>query len=97
VLYHLISPQEWESVKEKTHYKPKSLESEGFIHLSTYEQFKETYNRYYSGQEILVLEIDETKVTHEIKYEENDHGIFPHLFGPLNIEAVIGIERLENE
>lgn len=94
MLYHLISAEDWSRVNDSS-YAPKSLESEGFIHLSTQDQYQQTYQRYYQGQEMLVLEIDEDKLSHEVKYETNPHGKFPHLYGPLNLDAVISVTKIK--
>lgn len=96
MLYHLISPKDWESVEGQS-YSPESLKTEGFIHLSTKDQFQKTYQRYFLGQEMLVLEIDETKLKAKLKYETNDHGEFPHLYGPLNLDAVVHVNRVRDE
>lgn len=96
MLYHLVSPKEWDRV-ENSSYTPESLKTEGFIHLSTKEQYPQTYQRYYQGLEMLVLEIDEDKLSHEVKYETNPHGEFPHLYGPLNTDAVIKVLKIHHE
>jgi uncharacterized protein (DUF952 family) len=77
-------------------YAPHSLRSEGFIHCSTLAQVIDTANRFYRGQQdLLVLCIEESRLTAELKYEAPamPHGeaadeLFPHLYGELNVEAV---------
>jgi uncharacterized protein (DUF952 family) len=69
------------------------LESQGFIHASTAAQVVATADRYYRGQDGLVLLcIDpgrvEAPVKHEAAGERPDAGLFPHIYGPLNLDAV---------
>jgi uncharacterized protein (DUF952 family) len=56
---------------------------------------------------ILVLEIDVTKLKSEVKYESpapiqgggtrhlKDGTLFPHIYGSLNIDAVVGVGKAE--
>lgn len=67
-----------------------TLEKGGFIHCSTPGQALEIANHKYADQSgLLVLFIDADKVKSPIKFEgKTKTGIFPHIYGPLNIEAV---------
>lgn len=96
MLYHLISPKDWQAVQGQA-YAPESLRTEGFIHLSTKDQYLKTYRRYFGDREMLVLEIDENKLDSEIRYEKNDHGKFPHLYGPLNTSAIVNVLKVHHE
>jgi uncharacterized protein (DUF952 family) len=77
-------------------YAPDSLRSDGFIHCSTLAQMIDTANRFYRGQQdLVVLCIEESRLTAELKYEapamphgESEDELFPHLYGELNVEAV---------
>jgi uncharacterized protein (DUF952 family) len=71
--------------------------SEGFIHCSTIPQVAETANIFYRGRhDLLVLRIDEQKLTSPLRFEApaaagdiRPTALFPHIYGPLNLEAVI--------
>ena len=75
------------------YYTAVSLETEGFIHLSDRAQVIDTANRFYWGQPGLVLlEIDRERIQAKLQYDVvPGHGTFPHLYGPLNIDAVIRV------
>ncbi len=47
--------------------------------------------RFQGTSHIVLLEIDPAKVKAEIRYENLEGGqeLFPHLYGPLNREAVV--------
>ena len=91
-ILHITTPNEWEAVKADSHYKAPSLQTEGFIHCSTFSQVLGVVNQWFKGQnKLLLLVIDQEKLTYEVKFEDlYNHGDhFPHLYGPLNTNAVI--------
>ncbi len=92
MLIHLLSRAEWGQARLAGVHAPPSLASEGFIHLCTPEQLPGVVARFFANQsDILALELDETKIIGEIRWEDSyGHGLFPHLYAPLNLEAVIG-------
>jgi uncharacterized protein (DUF952 family) len=81
-------------------YAPASFAAEGFIHCSTVEQTIPTANLFYRGQQdLMLLLIDETKLVAPLRYEApvNVDDVraaqtFPHIYGPLNLDAVIRAE-----
>lgn len=83
-IYHLTTWSAWGQAL--TAYEPPSFASEGFIHCSTAEQIRDVGERYFAGQENLVLlEIEAARVEAEIRYE----GGFPHIYGLLNRDAIV--------
>jgi uncharacterized protein (DUF952 family) len=69
-----------------------TLAEVGFIHCSFPDQVLETANRKFADQaELLFLFINAAKVSSPVKYEpapSGRPGTFPHIYGPLNIDAV---------
>lgn len=94
MIYHLVLKKDWNA--QASHYAPPSLEHEGFIHFSTKAQVAGTYERFYKNQEMYLLTVDESKLKAELKYESADGDEYPHLYGPLNLDAVISIESYEH-
>lgn len=93
-IYHITTKENWSKAQAQGSYTFCSLDTEGFIHCSTPEQFLDTANRIFKGKSgLLLLEIDETKVGSEIKYENLEGGSedFPHIYGPLEIDAVLQV------
>ncbi|MCX7619623.1 MAG: DUF952 domain-containing protein [Acidimicrobiales bacterium] len=97
VLYHVTSAEAWHRAQATGRYEPESLAIEGFIHLSTAQQLDGTIARYFQGTiGLVVLEIDVSQVSTEVRYEESRPGEwFPHLYGPLEITAVRRIFPVE--
>lgn len=94
LIYHVTTRQEWETAMEKGAYAASSLESEGFIHCSREHQVEGVLERYFAGKKDLVkLVIDSRKLAPAWKYElaPSVNEEFPHVFGPLNLDAVIEV------
>lgn len=100
LLFHITTKENWKEFNNSGSYEPESYEREGFIHCSTGEQVEATANRNFRGEsEILLLVIDATTLHEDIKYEENeDTGEkYPHLYRPLNTNAIIDNITIEAE
>jgi uncharacterized protein (DUF952 family) len=96
-LLHITPLSDWQAASAKGHYAAASLETEGFIHLSQPGQVVWVANQFYLGQSGLVLLcIDTSRLAAELRYDEvPGHGRFPHLYGPLNLDAVTGVLPFE--
>ena len=97
MIYHIIQKQVWEAAREAGVYQPDSLAAEGFIHFSTLAQTVSVANRFYQGQQSLVLlAVDEGLISADIIYEDlYGHGdAFPHLYAALDPAAVVAVHPL---
>ena len=89
-LFHILPADDWHQAKTEGSYGPASLEREGFIHLSTARQLVKTATRFYRGQRgLLVLRIREESLLAKLVFEPADGDEFPHLYGKLNLDAVV--------
>jgi phosphopantothenoylcysteine decarboxylase/phosphopantothenate--cysteine ligase len=90
-LYHLCSQADWQAAQTLSAYRAPSLDTEGFIHASRPDQILSTANRYYQGKVGLVLlSIDSAKLTSPLMWDPSEGQLFPHIYGPLNLDAVLG-------
>ncbi len=97
MIFHVVTPQNWQKALQQGFYEADSLAAEGFIHTSKAEQVAGVLERYYKNQvDLLLLHIDEIKLTAPLKYElaPSVNEEFPHIFGRLNLDAVIKVENL---
>jgi uncharacterized protein (DUF952 family) len=95
-LYHLCDRVDWQEAQAQGEYRPSSLAQEGFIHCSTPEQVVATANRFYHERRGLVLlTIDRGRVRPEVRFEPADGSLFPHVYGPLNMDAVVNAQEFE--
>lgn len=94
-IYHIVIPEIWERFKGRPSYQSESLQTEGFIHCSYENQLEAVIARYYSTTEnFLILKLDTTKLRSKLVEEPSTNGeIYPHLYGRLNINAVVSIEE----
>ena len=99
MIFHITTRKEWETAKVMGTYAAPSLEIEGFIHCSKKVQVLGTTNNYFRGhQDLLLLCIMPEKLQADLKYEDpsgkhssNEVGLFPHVYGPINQEAVLKV------
>ena len=91
-ILHLTTDDEWATAQRDGAYRPASLTTEGFIHCSEPQQVVEVANRRFRNRRNLVLlHVDITKLRSPGRYENLEGGgqLFPHIYGPLNLEAVV--------
>jgi uncharacterized protein (DUF952 family) len=104
-ILHLASNDAWLAAVKAGSYRADSLSTVGFIHCSKPSQIVGVANSFYRGQQGLVLlVIDPSKLESELRWEppaepEPSHAragdLFPHLYGPLNLDAVFKVIAFE--
>ncbi len=96
-IYHITTRPEWQLAKETGQYESRSLKEEGFIHCSEKRQVAEVLERYFLEKKNLVeLVIDTDKLTSQLIYDWSPslEDTFPHIYGPINIDAVVEVTEL---
>ncbi len=97
MIYHVVTRNNWQKALQQGFYEADSLAAEGFIHASKAEQVRGVLERYYKDQPgLLLLHINESKLTSPLQYElaPSVNEEFPHIYGPLNLDAVETIQEL---
>lgn len=96
MIYHIATSEDWNLHLTNATYEPQAFSKEGFIHCSKKEQVPGVLQRHYSGaKNLILLHIEESKLTALLKYEEATNGeLFPHVFGQINKEAIVTVENL---
>jgi uncharacterized protein (DUF952 family) len=94
MILHITSRAEWIAAQPSGQYESHTLSEDGFIHCSTLEQVLGPANALYKGQPDLVLlcihpEGVQSPIVYEDCYESGQ--LFPHIYGPLNLDAVINV------
>ncbi len=90
-IFHIAKKEIWENAFSEGMYHPEGFNKDGFIHCSELDQVLDVADTFYSGRrDLVLLEIDAQLVDFPIKYEsaEGSDERFPHLYGPLMIDAV---------
>ncbi|WDE04073.1 DUF952 domain-containing protein [Thalassomonas viridans] len=89
-IYLLSSKEEYQQAQQNGQLVRDSLAEEGFIHGAPKHQLTRIANKYYTQTpEPLVMVVDKSLVTNEIKWEPATGGLYPHIYGPLNMNAVV--------
>ena len=100
LILHITSRKAWSDAQKAGAYTAPSLSSEGFIHCSTSTQVSSVAEKLYKGQTGLVLlVIDPARLSSDLKWEPPFDGapppgvdsseLFPHIYGPINLDAVV--------
>ena len=101
-ILHATSRDSWSAALAGGEYRAESLAGEGFMHCSTAAQIIRVANMLFRGRrDLVLLVIDPQYLRAELKWEPPAHpsgveappadDLFPHLYGPLNLEAVVGV------
>ncbi len=94
-IFHIVAAREWAGASDP--YRGDTLEAVGFIHCSTAAQLLAVADRLFQGRQgLLAVAIDERRVAAPIVYENLEGGdeLFPHIYGPLNRDAVTAVVPL---
>jgi uncharacterized protein (DUF952 family) len=97
IIYHVTTATEWNAAQEKGFYEATSLKTEGFIHCSEQHQVAGVLERYFENKTGLVkMVIDTSKLTSRYvqEWSPSIRDTFPHIYGPVNTDAVIEIIAL---
>lgn len=101
-IFHITRRADWERARGAGEYDIStlgvSLQQQGFIHCSTAAQVPVVADAFFAGEtDLVVLTIDPARVGAEIRHEAAapDGETFPHIYGPLNVDAVVGVTPLE--
>lgn len=69
--------------------------ADGYIHLSAADQLQGTLDKHFVGQSGLVIaEVNLTALGETVKWEvSRGNALFPHIYGPLPMAAVLGVRE----
>jgi uncharacterized protein (DUF952 family) len=101
-LYHLALAADWEAAQEAGQYavstRGRTLAEEGFIHASRADQWADVRRRFYADvtEPLVLLVIDPTLLTATVRDERppDAEETFPHVYGPIDLGAVVKVVRL---
>jgi uncharacterized protein (DUF952 family) len=98
IVYKVMSAAEAQQMRRDGvfHGSPGDI-ADGYIHLSCASQLAETLDKHFSGVEGLVLAaVDLSRLEDTVRWEPSRGGqLFPHIYGPLPIGAVVSAAALE--
>ena len=93
-LYLFAEPREWNAQSNNNVFTPESFHEEGFIHLCEREQVAPISARFFPDcKDLVLVTINEKKLTSRLERESFEDSLYPHLYGPLNKDAVTGFRE----
>ncbi len=98
-LFHIALADDWDDAQHRGEYRVSTrgmtLDEVGFIHCSRLKQVEQVANTLYGDlDDLLLLTIDESLLVTPVRDEPPAPGVdelFPHLYGPLPLAAVVQI------
>lgn len=91
LIYHIAQLSEWTRAKEQGFYSTATFKIDGYIRCLLREQILDMAQEYFLHiKDLLLLEISEMNVIPKIGYKKFNGKEFPHVYGPLNLNSVIG-------
>ena len=102
MILHLTNSANWIEAQQQGFITAPSLAAEGFIHCSTEHQMRDVANKYYRrATDMVLVHIDPAALTSPLKWEPPAHidgspslpdePLFPHIYGVINLDAVIRV------
>jgi uncharacterized protein (DUF952 family) len=103
LIYHITARDAALVARRSGEYHADSLSEVGFIHFSQRHQVLDVANALYAGQKgLVILVVEPSLLKAELKYGPPAHptasatmpsaeNLFPHLYGPLNFDAVVDV------
>lgn len=91
LVFKIVDRASWDAVPGAAPFHGSPLDArDGFIHLSSAAQVRDTAARYFAGQpDLLLVAVDAVSLGGALRWEPSRNGEpFPHLYGPLPRQAV---------
>ena len=96
-IYKICPASAWREAERQGVYRGSADDSrDGFIHFSTFSQVAGTAKKHFFGQTgLFLIEVDADVLGDALRWERARHDeLFPHLYGELDLGAVIGVHDL---
>jgi uncharacterized protein (DUF952 family) len=105
-IFHIALRSEWEAARRSGSYTTstlgRTLAEEGFIHASRADQWQQVRAAFYADvtEPLVLLVIDTDRLSAPVVEErpaEDAEETFPHIYGPLEADAVIQAVPLDSD
>jgi uncharacterized protein (DUF952 family) len=100
VLYKVLLPDELKELHDNGSFFGSPFEiSDGFIHLCTAEQLPRVLRDYFSpGDRAIIATLKLEALGEAVAWEPSNSGeLYPHLYGPLSLGAVLSCAAAERD
>ena len=100
MIYHMLPADAWQQQAPDQPYHTETLQTEGFIHCTGEpELLARVANNFYRAEvgKFVILCLDEPRITSEVLWEQVGFHRFPHIYGPLNLDAIVAVVEFPRE
>ncbi len=99
MILHATIREAWVAAQKNGRFEADSLAGQGFIHCSKVDQILRVANMLYRGQKgMVLLVIDPLRLVSTLRWEPGEdlrEALFPHVYGPINLDAVVEVLDFE--
>lgn len=97
-IFHIATLADWEAARRSGSYTTSTygvtLAQEGFIHASRGDQWQGVRERFYADatEPLVLLVVDTARLSAQVIEEAPAPGMsetYPHIYGPLDVSAVV--------
>jgi uncharacterized protein (DUF952 family) len=99
-IYKICERRSWLAAEAAGQFRGSADDTrDGFIHFSTAGQLAGTVAKHFAKQsDLLLIAVDAARLGPQLKWERSRGGApFPHLYGPLRLDAVLWVRSLPDE
>ena len=97
-IYKILGADEWAQAEAAGRFDGSPVDhADGYIHLSTAAQVRETAAKHFAGRSgLLLLTVDPARLPRDaLRWEPSRGGaLFPHLYAPLPVACVTRVDPL---
>ena len=100
IVYKIMSPAELKRMRDDGAFRGSPADvADGYIHLSCAFQLAATLEKHFSGVDgLMLVAVDLSRLGDTVRWEPARGGeLFPHVYGPLPIGAVVSVAPVERE
>jgi uncharacterized protein (DUF952 family) len=92
LIFKIVATEDWRAAEATGAFLGASVDrADGYIHFSTASQAPETASKWFKGRNDLTLvAVDAETLGADLRWEPSRGGaLFPHLYAPLSMSAVV--------
>jgi uncharacterized protein (DUF952 family) len=100
IVYKIMSSDELKRMRDNGAFRGSPADvADGYIHLSCGSQLAATLDKHFSGVDgLMLVAVDLSRLGDAVRWEPARGGqLFPHIYGPLPIEALISAAPVQRE
>ncbi len=98
LVYKIMKREDWDAACRTGNYLGSAHDKrDGFIHLSSGPQLAQTAEKYFAGQnDLLLIALRSSDLGDQLKWEPSRGGaLFPHLYGLISTSSCLWVRDVE--